>query len=302
MPENLPAGIVLTTLRWFEECLKRGCKVFHFPPNRRPNVGGLRRGSICLVLAKPHSEAPRREWAFVGEFTVKEVKLVRGEEFREYASKAVEMEVPFPRPGEASWVVEFEDVVKYDRPIKLAECGDVRTSTSKKPMSEWVILGFTYVKPEDAPRVVEAIRRKARREGLSHDELIEELLELGSWLSFVVRREEPTPDRLYRVDVTWRDAEAHAPLKAFEVEASGGVDLALTRLTHARHMWNCDQLWLIVSDEARADRARALVEPRMRGTFASIGDKLRVLSWKELHDLYSKLKPHQELLKDLAKK
>jgi hypothetical protein len=28
-------------------------------------------------------------------------------------------------------------------------------------MSEWVILGFTYIKPEDASRVVEAIRRRA---------------------------------------------------------------------------------------------------------------------------------------------
>jgi len=303
MPEDSPAGIVLTTLRWFEECLRRGCKVFHFPPNRRPNVKGLRPGSVCLVLAKPHSKAPRREWAFVGELTVKDVKLVGGEEFKErYASRAVEIEIPFPKPREASWVIEFENLVKYDRPVKLAECGDVKTSTSKKPMSEWIIFGFTYIKPEDAPSVVEAIRRKARREGPGHDELVEELLELGSWLNFIVRREERTPDGLYRIDVTWRDAEAHAPLKAFEVETSGNVDMALTRLTHARHMWNCDQLWLIVSDEARADRARALVEPRMRGTFASIREKLKVLSWEELHDLYSKLKPHQELLKDLAKR
>ena len=67
-------------------------------------------------------------------------------------------------------------------------------------------------------------------------------------------------------------------------------------------MWNCEQLWLMVSNEAEADRVRALVEPRVRGTFASIRGRLRVLSWKELHDLYSKLKPNQELLKGLAKR
>ena len=76
--------------------------------------------------------------AFVGEFTVKDVKLVRGEEFRErYASRAVEATIPFPRLGEASWVIEFEKLVKYERPVKLSECSDVRTSTSERPVSEW---------------------------------------------------------------------------------------------------------------------------------------------------------------------
>jgi hypothetical protein len=305
MPENLPAGIVLTSLQWFEECSRRGCAVFDFPPGRDPrSVKKLRPGSVCLILARPRPGAPRSEWAFVGEFTVKDVKLVRGEEFRErYASRAVEAEIPFPEPGESSWIIEFENLVKYDRPVKLSECDDVRTSTSRKPMSEWVILGFTYIKPEDASRVVEAIRRKARVERPpSHDELVKELEELGIWLGFVAKKEERTFDGLYRIDVTWRDAEAHAPLKAFEVETGRNVDVALARLTHARHMWNCEQLWLIVSDEARAERARALVEPRVRGSFALIREKLRVLSWSELHDLYSKLKPHEELLKDLAKR
>jgi hypothetical protein len=301
MPENLPAGIVLTSLQWFEECLRRGCTVFDFPPSRDPrNVKKLRPGSICLILARPRPGAPRSEWAFVGEFTVKDVKLVRGEEFRErYASRAVETEIPFPEPRESSWIIEFENLVKYERPVRLSECDDVRTSTSRRPMSEWVILGFTYIKPEDASRVVETIRRKA---GDRHDELVKELLELGSWLGFVTKKEEWTSDRLYRIDVTWRDAEAHAPLKAFEVETSGSVDVALARLTHARHIWNCEQLWLIVSDEARAERARALVEPRVMGSFASIRGRLRVLSWSEIHDLYSKLKPYEELLKDLAKR
>jgi len=38
---------------------------------------------------------------------------VRGEEFRErYASRAVEATIPFPRLGEASWVIEFEKLVE----------------------------------------------------------------------------------------------------------------------------------------------------------------------------------------------
>jgi hypothetical protein len=104
--------------------------------------------------------------------------------------------------------------VKYDRSVKLSECDGIRTSSSRRPLSEWKITGFTLIKPEDASGIVEAIRKKAegkgirvqqlikaslepsaivepnekeagRKEPLDHDELIKELLELGSWLGFV---------------------------------------------------------------------------------------------------------------------
>jgi hypothetical protein len=320
MPEK-PAGIILTSFKWFEECLRRKCTVFHFPPNRNPNVKKLSLGSICLILSMPYPRAPRSEWTFVGEFTVKDVRLVKGQEFGEYASRAVEIEVPFSKLGESSWIIEFENLVKYDRSVKLSECDGIRTSSSRRPLSEWKITGFTLIKPEDASGIVEAIRKKAegkgiraqlikaslepsaivepnekeagRKEPLDHDELIKELLELGSWLGFVTRKEDSTPDGLYRIDVTWRVAEDHAPLKAFEVETSGNVDLAINRLEHARHKWNCEQLWLIVSSESKRERALALARSK---------ERVRVLDWKDLHELYSKLKPHESLLKDLAKR
>jgi hypothetical protein len=321
MPEK-PAGIILTSFKWFEECLRRKCTVFHFSPNRNPNVKKLSPGSICLILSMPYPRAPRSEWTFVGEFTVKDVRLVKGQEFGEYASRAVEIEVPFPKLGESSWIIEFENLVKYDRSVKLSECDGIRTSSSRRPLSEWKITGFTLIKPEDASGIVEAIRKKAegkgirvqqsikaslepsaivepnekeagRKEPLDHDELIKELLELGSWLGFVTRKEDSTPDGIYRIDVTWRVAEDHAPLKAFEVETSGNVDLAINRLEHARHKWNCEQLWLIVSSESKRERALALARSK---------ERVRVLDWKDLHELYSKLKPHESLLKDLAKR
>ena len=48
---------------------------------------------------------------FLGEFTVKNVKLVGGEEFHVYASRAVIVEeAPPPKPGESSWIIEFESL------------------------------------------------------------------------------------------------------------------------------------------------------------------------------------------------
>jgi hypothetical protein len=61
-------------------------------------------------------------------------------------------------------VIEFEKLVEYEGPVKLSECSGVRTSTSERPVSEWAIRGFMYIKPEDSHGFVEAIRKKSRRE------------------------------------------------------------------------------------------------------------------------------------------
>jgi hypothetical protein len=299
MSASLPACIVLTTQQWFEECFKRRCTVFQFPPNSNPRgVNKLSNGSTCLILARPRPGAPREEWVFLGEFTVKNVRLVGGEDFHVYASRAVIVEeVPPPKPGESSWIIEFESLTRYKRPVKLAEC-DVRTSTSEKPLKDWVILGFTFIRPEDAGKVVGYIRSLASM----HDVLVEELLNMGRWLGFVVRRDEPTPDNVYKLDVTWRDAEGHRPLKAFEVEVSGDVDKALARLAHAYDMWGCEQLWLIVSDEAKSERARRLLEPMLRGSFARIRNKVIIVGWEDLHNMYKNVEPYKELLEMMSKR
>ncbi len=159
MSASLPAGIVLTTQQWFEECLKRGCTVLYFRPNSRPRgVGKLSNGSICLILAKSRPGAPRQ---FIGEFIVENVMLVRGEEFHVYASRAVIVEeVPPPKPGESSWIIEFKSLTRYRRPVKKAEC-DVKTSTSKKPLKDWDIRGFSLIKSVDASKVIEYVRNLA---------------------------------------------------------------------------------------------------------------------------------------------
>jgi hypothetical protein len=69
-------------------------------------------------------------------------------------------ELPHPKPGESSWIIEFKSLTTYRRPVKLAEC-DVRTSTSRKPLKDWAILGFTFIKSEDAGKVVGYVRNLA---------------------------------------------------------------------------------------------------------------------------------------------
>ena len=79
----------------------------------------------------------------MGEFTVKSIRLVKGEEFHTYAGRATESEVPLSQPVEASWVIEFENLARYEKPVKLSECCDVKTSVSREPPCKRAIVGFT---------------------------------------------------------------------------------------------------------------------------------------------------------------
>jgi hypothetical protein len=308
MPGSVYGAIVITTKEWFDRCLERGCSVFYFPPGRRPRVDKLSPGSTCLVLARARGVS-RGDWLFVGEFAVRSVKRVGGEEFATYASRTVGVpEAPFPKPGEVSWVIEFENLVRYERPVRLGDCKDVRTSTSAKPLSERVLKGFTLIRPTDVDRVLEAIRTRAGyrpprgRVGSSHEDLVRELLELGEWLGFVTRKDERTPDNVYRLDVTWRRSPERPPVKVFEVELGRDVDRALARLKHAYDVWNCQQLWLVVSDEASAERARKLVEPVLRGAFEEIRDRVIILGWRDVHRLHMCLKHYKDVLKELMRR
>ena len=79
--------IILTNREWFDKCLERNCSIFHFPPGRKPKVHVLPLADVCLVLIR--QSAFRKDWLFIGEFTVKTVKPVKGEEFSAYMSKSL---------------------------------------------------------------------------------------------------------------------------------------------------------------------------------------------------------------------
>jgi len=119
---------------------------------------------------------------------------------------------------------------------------------------------------------------------------------------FIVKAEDSTPNGVYRCDVTWRDYEAHAPIKVFEVEFSRNIDHALSSLAHAYDVWRPERLYLVVSDERDSDRAIRLVEPRLRGAFSRLRRRLKVLTWNEVKVLYDNLMPHRVLVKDLAER
>ncbi|MDT7888309.1 MAG: hypothetical protein RQ885_04965 [Desulfurococcales archaeon] len=165
--------------------------------------------------------------------------------------------------------------------------------------------GKEFVSVRTCPRSPEAEGEGPPRpppddEPVNHDRLVNELLELGKWLGFDVEKERRTPGNVYRLDVVWMRSRDRPPVKAFEVELSQDVDKALTRLKVAHYTWNCEQLWLVVSDEASAERARRLVDSG--GIFGDIRDRVKILIWEELHKIYKFLKDYKEDVLDLMKR
>lgn len=168
---------------------------------------------------------------FYGKFTVKKVEQVDAKKYEELASRGLIHEPQRLGPYDKVWVIYFDKFVEYPNKVYKRELRDVKTATSEKPISEWPIPGLTLIDQQ----ALEGIRRHAEKPP-SHGELVEDLLDLGKWLGFVAKKEEYTPDGVYRIDVVWGDAEGHASLKAFEVEVSGNVDGALARLAHTFDM------------------------------------------------------------------
>ena len=149
-------AILVTTSRWFDGAKRRNVKVFHFPPGKNPNVDKLENGSRCIIFLK----SPKME--FCGDFTVKEVRLVSGYEFERYKDLAYEVpECPFPKPSERAWIIIFDELYAYPRPIPKDECFDIKPPGWKAPLSRVPIRGLFLIKPEYR-FIVEKLREKAK--------------------------------------------------------------------------------------------------------------------------------------------
>ncbi len=107
---------------------------------------------------------------------------------------------------------------------------------------------------------------------------------------------------IYRCDVTWRDYEAHSPIKVFEVEVSHRIDHALSSLMHAYDVWRPEGLYLIVLDERDVNRAQRLVEPYVKGAFYRISKRLRIYTYLSIKELYENLQSYKELVRDLSER
>jgi len=93
----------------------------------------------------------------------------------------------------------------------------------------------------------------------------------------------------YRIDVGWRKIPRGDPYIAFEVQLSGNLEEALTKLKHAYDTWNAKPV--LVTTEKQIDEATRIIE----GSFHEIRDTIRVIDWREIKQAYEVKSKYKQL-------
>lgn len=125
---------------------------------------------------------------------------------------------------------------------------------------------------------------------LSHKDAQMMLVEIGLMLGKHAEAE------FERYDVVWRDSATAPRLShVFEVQISGSVDSALTRLKHAYDAQR-SRPFLVIADE----RDKRFAGKRLTGSFHEIWEVITVIGAGELQRLYESLKAHELLLAKIA--
>jgi hypothetical protein len=127
---------------------------------------------------------------------------------------------------------------------------------------------------------------------LTHKEAQAMLVEIGQMLGKHAEAE------FEHYDVVWRDSASSPRLShVFEVQISGSVDSALTRLKHAYDAQR-SRPFLVVAGE----RDRRFAGKRLTGSFHEIWDIITVIGVGELQRLYEALKANEELIGKLVER
>lgn len=170
---------------------------------------------------------------------------------------------------------------------QLEEKGELR-----RERIEWKITarGMKRIKAEEMQLDAKPARAERQGKTLTHKEAQAMLVEIGLLLGRHAEAE------FERFDVVWRDSAAAPRLShVFEVQISGSVDSALTRLKHAYDAQR-SRIFLVIADE----RDKRFAGKRLTGSFHEIWEVVTVIGVGELQRLYESLKTHEVLLGKIA--
>ncbi|HKX33065.1 MAG TPA: winged helix-turn-helix domain-containing protein [Blastocatellia bacterium] len=169
---------------------------------------------------------------------------------------------------------------------QLEELGELRRDRDRWQLTARGVkrVEAEALQPEPQPEVP---ARKGRL--LTHQEAQSMLIEIGRMLGRHAEAE------YEHYDVVWRDSSTAPRLShVFEVQISGSVDSALTRLKHAYDAQR-SKIFLVIADERDTNFARK----RLSGSFHELWEAITVIGIGELQQLYESLKSQEMLLASL---
>jgi hypothetical protein len=170
---------------------------------------------------------------------------------------------------------------------QLAEKGELRRQGARWELTPQ---GRRRVEAEAMQVTLEPARTEPASRTLSHKDAQQMLVEIGRWLGRHAEAE------YEHYDVVWRESPVSPRLShVFEVQISGSVDSALTRLKHAYDTQR-SRPFLVIAGE----RDTRLARRRLTGSFHEIWDAITVIGVGELEQLYESMKAHAALLEKIT--
>ncbi|MEM0005056.1 MAG: hypothetical protein QXN97_06970 [Desulfurococcaceae archaeon] len=189
--------------------------------------------------------------------------------------------------------------MEYPIKVRKEALTNVKTATSKKPISEWVITGQSYIDDQ----ALEEIRKIAGK-GLESHECIEmKLLEVGNLLGFKtytadagkkcgdrqlreltsLKPEEIARNELKRIDFVWYD-EVRAIYKLFEIVLTTDIRASFINFSELSDL-HVD--FFIVADPGMKQKFDKVRRSR---AFSIIRERTRFIDINELNKLYESTK------------
>jgi hypothetical protein len=183
--------------------------------------------------------------------------------------------------------IKVEGRLEEAIPVLKEELANEGVKLCKVPYDRWSLIvfgnfaGATYSSDvfERVLGLYDARNRKIKLKA-DHD-TIEELIYKIGLLQGKISQKEVQIDN-YKLDVAWRRIPRADPYIVFEVHIHGNLEEALTKLKHARDMWNSKPILV-----TRADIVKKALEVAS-GAFHEIYDELKIVPIDEIIDLYKK--------------
>lgn len=132
---------------------------------------------------------------------------------------------------------------------------------------------------------------------VTHKKLEVKIREIGELLGKWGKEEYSAPPYVY--DVVWKEtAGMPRASHVFEIQDKGNVDSALSKLQHAKSLWN-PRLFLIVTGERDRKKVDLLLKPVLGGTFHLIAADTIVLTPEGVEEIHRTFTAHKEAIRQL---
>ncbi len=181
---------------------------------------------------------------------------------------------------------------RWHRVVQIAAKHLLEQGELRRAGTAWELTGKGARRVEaEALQITRAdLPAESRERTITHKEAQAMLVEIGLLLGRFAEAE------FEHYDVVWRDSATAPRLShVFEVQISGSVDSALTRLKHAYDTQR-SQVFLVISDE----RDQRFAGKRLSGSFHEILEIITIIGTGELQRLYEALQAAQPLLQKLT--